>query len=568
MLDPDWLQIQEKYQPSLQNYLIGLHYALETAVNQGIDGLPHAVAYGLIKGSLTTATYKIRPEQIKQMIESRQIDAIREWANRLPPTIDWFRIDLVQLAGEVALLDGQEDRAKIEFLHATKQVRQIASIQISGLLRSLAINFAMLNDKSSIENLQNIAEEMSDFPWNFKSQTMAFLQEVYDCLNQDGELNALLQAHHLDEYPAITRLTSGNYVSDTPDSLLRAAESSVYIFARWAELLHVCEESSHALTASVQAERMLAFMKPDDPNEKAKALGRLAEVATILDQPSNNIHDFLTSAIEFAEQTENSLTRIYAQIHLVNILVKLGHTSQTIQLLNRIDQQLWHAPNIYQKAHWLSLLAPCARFCSDPATYIASHIADEQLNHTVILIWRSHLGDADSTDALLNSVASTPNNPLNDLILKAIIPFLQAHSPNTTLFKRAWSLSQQVLKREQQWQWLGKTITVVQHDHQILGELLQTLKSAYDQSSKDERATLATQLAPSLVHLSTLDRDWSLSVLQNALYRQEPCHRAEILSAIEQFLPVILKLGGCRIVVEVWNKINVVERMFFPNSDP
>jgi hypothetical protein len=578
LLDPNWFQAQQAQNPSMPTYFQDIRRVLEGAAAQGVNGFPSVIAFGLLRGTIVTRGYELTSEQLKQMIDTRQVDAILEWADRFPDE-DWFKVDLIQAAGETAALSGQQEEAIRQFRRAARQVKSIPGLMMSQHLRLLANDMVMQEDEEGIALLSSIAEQIPDHFINAKSETMAFLNRVQEFLkHKEVDLRQRSSELGFEQNPVIKRVTSESYTKRPSEDFLYAAEESAQAWARFAEVLEKCGDRYRARRAFAEAQRASGLIgQVEHQDDKSRVLGRLAEVAKALNQPESEVRRLLDEAIATAEKSPFYISRIYAQVFLANLSVKLGYPKRAVQVFDGIFRQFQvERPMMIHRTIWLSQLAPCAELLSEPSAVLADWIEDESVRKVVDQTWRAYLGDVEAAKALLVAMNSIEDvGEANPYILRgslnAMIPLLrmQPQQPRDGLsLEQVLLVSCRVLPVEFWLDWLGRLLPKVKVDENTALELVQAFVTVYSKAPGNSRVNLALRITTPLAYLPTLDRTWEVSLIHSVFCQERLYHRSFVLGAIERFVPLVLKLGGTEAIVETWDRIQAVEQLFERDAEP
>jgi hypothetical protein len=575
--DHNWYVAQHDYNLASRFYRADILRATTYAVDQGIDGLPRVLGYGLLLGTLTTWSYKrLTLERVKQMIEAREVDSILEWADTFPEG-HWFKIDLIQLAGEVAALDGQKEQAVKELRRAAKKVPGIAHIPFnwSKYLRSIAVDLAVLDDNEGIALLLSIAnqipEQMADHFFGGKAATIDALCKVQEHLGQGNpDLAFITQALGFQQYPAVELLTREGYMRVPAEQFLYAAEESARAWAAWADVLHRSGDSKRACLAFEAAKSASNLIDPHDQRgeSRSRALGRLAEVAATLGQSKDEVERLLNEAVVTAQQSDYYIIRIGVQVFLANLSMKLAYTKQATQLLRGILGQFnLERPMELNKAIWLSELAPCVGLFPEPDAILRNYLEEESLRSIVDLIWKAYSGDVGAAETMLASIKSIPDQYAGDPYLihrsfRAMIPLLKKQPEHRWLLEKALEISHRVLPANFWLPWLGELLAAVQVDDNIATNLMSRLEDMYNRAAPDSRAELALYMSLPLAFLPIAGQTWVPSIIHCVFHQQIPYQRAFALDGVERFAPLVLALGGAQVAVETWERIHAVERLF------
>lgn len=576
--DPTWYRAQCTHDPTRHNYVSDVTKAFNCAKGRGLDGLPLVLACGLLRGTIATRSYELSQEEITQMIEHRQVDSILKWAGMLPDG-DSFRLDLLQLAGEVAELAGRRGRAVHTLRQAVREVSHPLPHEELERLESLALGLMRLRDKEGVDLALSIGEMRWQYAASMDSIVRDTLHRLWMISQQvrcEGDDSKTEFDVPFDEYPAIKRLSSKTYSRGLPGHLLWAAEQSAMAWARWAEVLNACGKLERAHEAFAQAKSVANMMSYDlysDQPSTARVLGRLAEVAEGLSQSRAETEQLLDEAIAAAERPFVFRRQISAQVVLINLSVKLGYVDRATQLL-RSFRNLWRRerPHLVERVIWLAELAPSSEVLREPLVELALKIEDERLRQAVQNIWQVYSGNAQQALALLDALDNAErffenfdraNEALILRFFSAMIPVLEAESANSRLLRRTLKVSRRNISDVLSWlAWLEATLSTVPTDDRTATILFRDLRSMHLEATPDEQPRLASHLAPPLTHLPMLDPDWALSLVYQALPQERPHHRRHALKAIEKLAPFVLALAGTETAVESWDHIQAVERLF------
>ena len=110
--------------------------------------------------------------------------------------------------------------------------------------------------------------------------------------------------------------------------------------------------------------------------------------------------------------------------------------------------------------------------------------------------------------------------------------------------------------------WLAEVLSEVDFNEETRQQVAQHLMDMYDNLSDETKINAASQVALPLAHLPTLNHDWLVSLFHTAFVQEKPYHRIIALGAVENFAPLLLNLAGKQAILDTWQQMQAVERLF------